>query len=59
MIRSVIFLTLWLGMCLYLLMVGLFGAFYGEPLGFLFLALGITASIPFIKGYNYAKGGIL
>jgi hypothetical protein len=49
-ILSVILLTSWLGMCVYLIIVGFLGAIYGEPLGFLFLSLGVIASIPYIKG---------
>jgi uncharacterized membrane protein YoaK (UPF0700 family) len=51
-ILSVIFLTLWLGMCVYLIIVGFLGAIYGEPLGFLFISLGIIVTIPHIQSFK-------
>jgi hypothetical protein len=48
-ILSVLFLTLWFGMCVYLIIVGTLGAINGEPLGFVFLALGIVATAPYIN----------
>jgi hypothetical protein len=52
-ILSILSLTLWFGMCLYLVTVGTLGAINGEPLGFLFLALGIVATVPYMKGFYY------
>jgi hypothetical protein len=57
-ILSILFLTVWLGMCVYLVIVGTLGAIYGEPLGFLFLSLGIVASIPYIQGVRNATQSI-
>lgn len=52
---SLTILTAYIIGLVYLLLVGFLGAIYGEPLGFIFMALGITASIPFIKGYKESK----
>lgn len=54
-IASMGILIVYLTAIAYLIIVGFLGAIYGEPLGFLFMALGITASIPFIKGYKESK----
>ena len=57
-ILSVLFLTLWFGMCVYLIIVGTLGAINGEPLGFVFLALGIVAAVPYMKGFYYETQSI-
>ena len=49
-IVSTVILTTYATGLVYLLVVGFLGAIYGEPLGFLFLALGITVGIPFYTG---------
>lgn len=49
-IVSILILTAYIMGLVYLLVVGALGAIYGEPLGFIFMALGITAGIPFYTG---------
>lgn len=36
----------------YLLMVGFLGAINGEPLGFIFMVMGIAATIPYVKSFR-------
>jgi len=52
---SLFLLLLMLMASIYLIAVGSIGAAYGEPLGYLFLILGLSLGIPLIQGYRSAS----
>lgn len=49
-LASLVALLMIIGVILWTTIIGLIGSIYGEPLGFLFLALGITAGLWFYIG---------